>query len=51
MSIEQLSALCGFLVLLLAGSEALPFMRTIKANGWMQLVIAVLRAIAAQKRR
>lgn len=51
MTVEQLSALCSFLVLLLAGSEALPFMRTIKANSWAQLAIAVLKAIASQKRR
>lgn len=49
MSPEELSALCGILVVLLGVSEALPFIKGIKSNGWGQLVIAVIRAIAAQK--
>lgn len=49
MTTEQLTALCSFLVLLLAGSEALPFMKTIRANSWAQLVIAVIKAIASVK--
>lgn len=49
MTPEQLSAICGVLVVLLGVSEALPFIKSIKANGWGQLLIAVLRAVAAQK--
>jgi hypothetical protein len=48
MTVDQLSALCGVLIVLLSVSEALPFMKTFKANGWGQLLIAVIKAIAAQ---
>jgi hypothetical protein len=49
MTQDQLVALCGVLVVLLGVSESLPFMRRIKANGWAQLLIAVLKAVASQK--
>ncbi len=49
MTPEQLTALCGVLVVLLGVSEALPFVKRIKANGWVQILIAVVKAIAAQK--
>lgn len=48
MTVEQLSALCGVLVVLLGISEALPFVQRIKANSWAQIVIAIIKAIAAQ---
>lgn len=51
MSPDQISAVCGVLVVLLGVSETLPFIKGIKANGWGQLLIAVIRAIAAQPRR
>ena len=51
MSADQLSAICGVLVVLLSVSESLPFIKGIKANGWGQLLIAVLRAIGSQKRK
>lgn len=51
MGSDQLVAICGVLVLLLGVSETLPFITAIKANGWGQLLIAVIRAIAAQKKR
>lgn len=49
MTVEQLSAICGILVVLLGISESLPFMSRIKANGWVQLIIAIIKAVAAQK--
>lgn len=51
MTSDHLVAICSTLVVLLGVSEALPFFQTIKANSWGQLLIAVLRAIAAQKKR
>lgn len=39
--------LAGLAIALLAGSELLSYMPGIKANGWVQLVIAALRGIAA----
>jgi len=48
MDVEQLSAICGVLVVLLSVSEALPFTKRIKANSWGQLLIAVIKAVAAQ---
>ncbi len=48
MTVEQLSALCGVLVVLLGVSEALPFVQRIKANSWAQILIAVIKAVAAQ---
>jgi hypothetical protein len=36
---------------LLGVSESLPFIKGIKANGWGQLLIAVVRAIATQPRK
>ena len=51
MTVDQLSAICGLLVVLLSVSEALPFIKWIKGNSWGQLLIAVLRAIGSQKRR
>ena len=49
MSAEQLSTICGVLVVLLGVSETLPFIKAIKANGWGQLLIAVIRAVASQR--
>jgi hypothetical protein len=51
MSADQLQAICGVLVLLLGISESLPFIKGIKANGWGQLLIAVVRAIASPSRK
>jgi hypothetical protein len=51
MTTEQLSAVCGVLLVLLGVSESLPFIKGIKANGWGQLLIAVIRAIATQPRK
>lgn len=39
--------LAGLAIALLAGSELLSYMPGVKANGWVQLVIAALRGIAA----
>jgi hypothetical protein len=50
-TVEQLSALCGVLVVLLGVSEALPFMQRVKANSWAQILIAVIKAIAAQGKK
>jgi len=36
-------------VALLAGSEILSLVPGIRANGWVQLVLAVLRGIAAKR--
>jgi hypothetical protein len=43
MSPEQIAAIA---VALLAGSELLSYMPNVKANGWVQLVIAALQGIA-----
>ena len=51
MTVEQLSALCGVLVVLLGVSETLPFMRRVKAKGWAQILIAVIKAIAVQGKK
>ena len=51
MTVEQLSALCGVLVVLLGVSETLPFMRKVKANGWAQILIAVIKAVAAHGKK
>jgi len=51
MSADQLSAICGVLVVLLGVSESLPFIKGIKANGWGQLLIAVVRAIGSPSRK
>jgi hypothetical protein len=51
MSPDLLSAFCSVLVVLLAGSEAFPLTKRIKANSWGQLLIAVVRAIGSQKRK
>lgn len=40
----------GVAVALLAGSEMLALMPQIRANGWVQLVVAVIRALAQQDR-
>lgn len=47
MSADQLAAIAGVLLVLLGVSEALPFVQTIKANSWGQILIAVLKAVAA----
>jgi hypothetical protein len=44
MTPEELAALA---IALLAGSELLSYIPGIKANGWVQLVLAALRGIAA----
>lgn len=38
----------GIAVALLAGSEILSLVPGVKANGWVQLVLAVLQALAEQ---
>lgn len=38
-------------VSLLAGSELLSLMPGIKANGWVQLILAAMRGIASNKPR
>ena len=49
MTPEQIAAIA---IALLAGSELLTYMPNIRANGWVQLVLAALKGIAdAQKRR
>lgn len=40
----------GVAVALLAGSEMLALMPQVRANGWVQLVVAVIRALAQQDR-
>ena len=37
----------GLAIALLAGSELLSYIPGIKANGWVQLVLAALRGVAA----
>lgn len=39
--------LAGLAVALLAGSELLSYIPGVKANGWVQLILAALRGIAA----
>jgi hypothetical protein len=39
--------LAGLAIALLAGSELLSYIPGVKANGWVQLVLAALRGIAA----
>lgn len=39
--------LAGLAVALLAGSELLSYIPGVKANGWLQLILAALRGIAA----
>jgi DNA mismatch repair protein MutH len=39
--------LAGLAIALLAGSELLSIIPSVKANGWVQLVLAALRGIAA----
>jgi hypothetical protein len=39
--------LAGVAIALLAGSELLSYIPGIKANGWVQLILAALRGIAA----
>lgn len=41
----------GIAIALLAGSEILSMMPGVKANGWVQLLLVVLRAIATTKQR
>ena len=52
MSPEHITAIA---VALLAGSEVLSLVPSVKANGWVQLVLAALKGIAiaqqSQKRR
>lgn len=48
MTPEQITAVA---VALLAGSEVLSLMPSVRSNGWVQLVLAVLRGIASTKRR
>jgi hypothetical protein len=37
-------------VTLLAGSEVLSLLPGVKANGWVQLILGILRGIASTKR-
>lgn len=39
--------LAGLAIALLAGSELLSYIPGIKANGWVQLILAALRGVAA----
>jgi hypothetical protein len=39
--------LAGLAIALLAGSELLSYIPGVKANGWVQLVLAALRGMAA----
>ena len=39
--------LAGLAIALLAGSELLSYLPGVKANGWVQLILAALRGIAA----
>lgn len=39
--------LAGLSIALLAGSELLSYIPGVKANGWVQLVLAAMRGIAA----
>lgn len=39
--------LAGLAVALLAGSELLSYIPGVKANGWIQLILAALRGVAA----
>jgi DNA mismatch repair protein MutH len=39
--------LAGLAIALLAGSELLSYIPGVKANGWVQLILAALRGIAA----
>mgnify|MGYP003343008740 CR=1 FL=1 len=47
MTPEDITAIA---VALLAGSEALSLMPGIRANGWVQLILGVLRGIASTRR-
>jgi len=44
---EQITSI---VVSLLAGSEILSLLPGVKANGWVQLILAALRGIASRKR-
>lgn len=48
MTPEQIT---GIAVALLAGSEVLSLMPGIRANGWVQLALGILRGIAGTQRR
>jgi hypothetical protein len=37
----------GLAIALLAGSELLSYIPGVKANGWVQLILAALRGVAA----
>lgn len=43
--------IAGLAVALLAGSELLSYMPGVRANGWVQLVIAALQGIAEHKQK
>jgi hypothetical protein len=47
----QPNDVAGIAITLLAGSEALSLMPKVKANGWIQLILAALRGIAATRNR
>lgn len=47
MTPEQAAAIA---VVLLAGSELLSYLPGVKANGWVQLIIAALQGIAKARR-
>ena len=46
MSPEQIA---GVAVVLLAGSELLTFVPKIKANGWVQLILGMLKGMAVSQ--
>lgn len=46
MAPEQIA---GVAVVLLAGSELLSFVPQVKANGWVQLLLAILKGMASVK--
>lgn len=42
--------IAGIAISLLAGSEMLALLPGIRANGWIQLIIGILKGIASTKR-
>jgi hypothetical protein len=48
MSPEQITAIA---VALLAGSEVLSLLPSVRANGWVQLVLAILQGIADSQQK
>ena len=50
MDVPTPETITGIAVTLLAGSEILSLMPGIRANGWVQLILGILRGIASTKR-